>query len=266
MQTAETTATQTAEQTVDRVFEVEWDGDEAVEPGDGRRPCRSFDEGRARSVAVSRALASGWQGRWKGWVNTWKAAVNDPLATPLLQEAVEQAAEGDRTSVGRLRQYLNLVASMTSWDAKDPVFSKRETFAELMGCSVSVVSRCAMAAERAGLLTMGVQPRWLAADDDGIERHKSSSAVRMLVLDSALGSLRKAANEAKKRAKQIRAAVQVDRVQREALANKRAAERERAERVDELVDQAPVAREPISPSAVQTAKQALAQARRQLLE
>lgn len=244
-----------------------WDGDGGCVPANPKRVCRSHDEAKAKCIAIAREYAGGWKERKKGWVNWWRSVVNDPVAYPFLLAAVEQAPENDRTSVGRLLQYLNLMASMTSWDAKDPVFVKRETLAEQMGCTIGVVSRCAKAAERAGVVTQGVQQRWVETEQDGYENDRFSSTVRMLSMRGALGAARQRIKEEKKLRKQRRAAEQAEKVEQQALQRKREAAAAHEARLEENSKKAQSRkRDPMPPDVVAKGKAELAKMRRQLLE
>ena len=220
---------------------------------------------------MGRNSAPDYHRRWKGWVNSWAKAINDPSSTPFLQTAVEGAPDKDRTTVRRLREYCNVVASMTSWDGKDPVFSSRDMIATEMGCSVRLISRCARAAERAGVVTEGIQPYWIKGYNGDEPVHARTSTIRFLTLDPDIGTARKERANDRRRLKARRAASKVNEANKRALEARKAADQAHEDRMAELVLEAPTRsslepRRPHTDEECASARAGLARARSQIPE
>jgi len=179
-----TTATPTATD----IEGLVWGSDDELVDTAAGGACRSPEEAKAKAIATVQALVPGLSGRSKSFVNRWKRVVWEPVNQPIMQAACEAAG----VSTNTFKAFLMELASRTSWDGKDAVFTLRKTIAAVMpgrskvtgGAGLRVIDRCMAVAVELGFVTEGFQKKWLKTHDDGTTSWKAGSAARMLLMPS----------------------------------------------------------------------------------
>ena len=245
-----------------------WGSDDELVDTAAGGACRSPEEAKAKAIATVQALVPGLSGRSKSFVNTWKRVVWEPVNQPTIQAACVAAG----VSTNTFKAFLMELASRTSWDGKDAVFTLRKTIAAVMpgrsrvtgGAGLRVIDRCMAVAVELGFVTEGFQKKWLVSHDDGTTSWKSGSAARMLLMPS----FGLPAHMLQRQTNRFRAQLRRERAASDQLAAKKqrdAAHQAHVETMIDLTQDTPTRSEsPSTKPRSKTVNQALAAARRAL--